>query len=84
MLQDQDIKTTQLHSVMTQNQRSKSLSAFKSGLVKVLIATDVASRGLDIPKVELVINYNIPRLTEDYVHRVGRTARAGRRLIIIL
>lgn len=77
-LKELEIASTCLHSQLTQAERVKALTAFKSRYVKVLIATDVASRGLDIPSVQLVINYDIPRSSEDYVHRVGRTARAGR------
>ncbi|MCO5557113.1 hypothetical protein L7F22_010669 [Adiantum nelumboides] len=77
-LDELDVHTTALHSMKSQPQRLASLNRFKSGQVPVLIATDVASRGLDIPIVDLVINYDIPRFTRDYVHRVGRTARAGR------
>mmetsp|Transcript_2966 Transcript_2966/g.5686 ORF Transcript_2966/g.5686 Transcript_2966/m.5686 type:complete len:562 (-) Transcript_2966:40-1725(-) len=68
-----------LHSNLTQNRRLAALGKFKSRLVKVLVATDVASRGLDIPQVDLVVNYDVPVQVEDYVHRVGRTARAGRK-----
>ena len=63
---------------MTQTQRLNALNKFKSGERSILIATDVASRGLDIPEVEVVINYDIPQHSKDYVHRVGRTARAGK------
>jgi ATP-dependent RNA helicase DDX47/RRP3 len=63
---------------MTQEKRIAALNKFTSGERKVLIATDVAGRGLDIPSVDLVINYDIPVHTKDYVHRVGRTARASR------
>merc|ERR1712178_119864 len=67
-----------LHGQMTQAQRLGALSAFKAKEKRVLVATDVASRGLDIPSVDLVINYDIPKNSKDYIHRVGRTARAGR------
>ncbi|BGP50207.1 RNA-dependent ATPase [Rhodotorula kratochvilovae] len=63
---------------MTQDKRTKSLEDFKDGRANILVATDVAARGLDIPKVELVINQTFPLTIEDYIHRIGRTGRAGR------
>lgn len=71
------MKVSAIHSKMPQNKRFQALDKFKAKLNTILIATDIASRGLDIPKVELVINYDIPRNPDDYIHRVGRTARAG-------
>lgn len=66
-----------IHGDLSQAQRLKSLEAFKSGSVPLLVATDVAARGLDIPAVKLVINVTFPLTAEDYVHRIGRTGRAG-------
>lgn len=63
---------------MSQNKRLGSLARFKQKDANVLVATDVASRGLDIPSVDLVINYDLPMNPKDYIHRVGRTARAGK------
>ena len=67
-----------IHGDISQAQRSKAVEQFKSGAMPLLIATDVAARGLDIPDVEAVINYSFPLTTEDYVHRIGRTGRAGK------
>ena len=66
-----------LHGDRSQKERMAALATFRSSQVKILVATDVASRGLDIPEVQLVINYNVPSVTKDYIHRVGRTARYG-------
>lgn len=78
LLEELEIDAAALHSYKSQSLRLSALHKFKSGQVPILVATDVASRGLDIPTVDLVVNYDIPRYPQDYVHRVGRTARAGR------
>ena len=78
LLEKLKIKTALIHSQMPQKQRLENLQLFKSQQIKILVATDVASRGLDIPSVDLVINYDMPLNPTTYVHRVGRTARAGR------
>lgn len=66
-----------IHSDKSQQQRTQTLQKFKNGEIQILIATDIAARGLDIKQLPLVINYDIPRHAEDYVHRIGRTGRAG-------
>ncbi|KAK4225926.1 P-loop containing nucleoside triphosphate hydrolase protein [Podospora fimiseda] len=73
------IKVCSIHGDLRQDQRTRSLEAFKAGTTSVLIATDVAARGLDIPEVKLVINLTFPLTIEDYVHRIGRTGRAGKK-----
>ncbi|CAB4256123.1 similar to Saccharomyces cerevisiae YHR169W DBP8 ATPase, putative RNA helicase of the DEAD-box family [Maudiozyma barnettii] len=72
------LRVASLHSQMPQQERTNSLQRFRANAARILIATDVASRGLDIPIVELVINYDIPSDPDTYIHRSGRTARAGR------
>ncbi|MDB6177067.1 DEAD/DEAH box helicase [Paracoccus sp. Z330] len=67
-----------IHGNKSQGQRERALQAFRAGETKVLVATDVAARGLDIPDVAHVYNYDLPNVPENYVHRIGRTARAGR------
>jgi ATP-dependent RNA helicase RhlE len=71
------IKTATLHSNRSQNQRLKALKDFKSGAVRVLVATDIAARGIDVDGISHVINYDFPMHVEDYVHRIGRTGRAN-------
>ncbi|GAA5891409.1 hypothetical protein JCM5296_006517 [Sporobolomyces johnsonii] len=73
------VPCTALHSHLSQPARLKALATFRRQHVPLLIATDVGSRGLDIPEVAVVVNWEVPRVPDDYVHRVGRTARAGRR-----
>jgi ATP-dependent RNA helicase DDX49/DBP8 len=78
LLKTLSIRTTALHSRLTQRERLASLSLFRSAVVPVLVSTDVGSRGLDIEDVAIVINWDLPNEPEEYTHRVGRTARAGK------
>jgi len=71
------IKTAAIHGDKAQNQRQKALKDFKEGALRVLVATDIAARGIDIDKLKYVINYDVPNLPETYVHRIGRSGRAG-------
>lgn len=77
-LEDRGFKTEAIHGNKTQNQRQRALQSFKQGRVQVLVATDVAARGIDIPDVTHVINYDLPQTYEDYIHRIGRTGRANK------
>ena len=77
-LREVGIEVAALHSQLSQTDRITALARFKSGQLPILISTDVGSRGLDIPSVEVVLNYDVPLDARDYVHRIGRTARAGR------
>lgn len=77
------IKAYSIHGDKAQNQRQKSLKLFKEGSIQVLVATDIAARGIDIDKLKYVINYEIPNLPETYVHRIGRSGRAGEEGIAI-
>lgn len=78
MLRNLGLRAIPISGQMTQSKRLGALNKFKSGECNILVCTDVASRGLDIPAVDMVINYDIPTHSKDYIHRVGRTARAGR------
>lgn len=71
------IPTEAIHADRSQAQRSRALASFREGRVNVLVATDVLARGIDVPEVDYVVNYDLPLMAEDYVHRIGRTGRAG-------
>jgi ATP-dependent RNA helicase RhlE len=77
-LERENIKATAMHADKTQPQRTRALEDFKTGKVQVLVATDIAQRGLDISGISHVINYDVPQQAEDYVHRIGRTGRAAK------
>jgi len=76
-LKKKQIHTAAIHGDKSQNQRQKSLNQFKEGNVRVLVATDIAARGIDIDSLKYVINYDLPNVAETYVHRIGRSGRAG-------
>lgn len=82
-LRDQGYAADSVHGNKSQGQRDRAIQGFRDGTIKVLIATDVAARGIDIPGVALVVNYDLPNVPESYVHRIGRTARAGREGVAI-
>jgi len=76
-IRDMGYNATEIHSNRSLGQRREALDGFKSGRFKVLVATDIAARGIDVIGIELVINYDLPEDAQNYVHRIGRTARAG-------
>lgn len=78
-LRDAKVMAEEMHSDIPQSQREKTLARYRDGKFNVLVATDVAARGLDIPAISHVVNYDLPSCSEDYVHRIGRTGRAGRK-----
>lgn len=83
-LQQQGLRAMAIHGDITQNLRERIISQFKQGAIDILVATDVAARGLDVERVTHVINYDMPHDNETYVHRIGRTGRAGRSGVAIL
>jgi len=78
LLEKKGFAAASIHGNKSQNQRDRALKAFKEGEVRILVATDVAARGIDIPDVAFVYNFDLPNVPENYVHRIGRTARAGK------
>ncbi len=76
-LAKQKLPVDAIHGDLRQNQRDRAIANFRSGKTRIMIATDIAARGLDIPHIKHVINYDLPQVAEDYIHRIGRTARAG-------
>ncbi len=77
-LRASNVQAEEIHGDISQNQREKTLARYRAGAFSVLVATDVAARGLDIPSISHVVNYDLPDTAADYVHRIGRTGRAGR------
>lgn len=77
------LKSAVIHGGKSSGERTRALTGFKEGKIRVLVATDIAARGLDIPLLGVVINYDIPHVTGDYIHRIGRTGRAGARGLAI-
>lgn len=77
-LKKQEFRVDSLHGDMTQKTRDKVMNKFKNGNISILVATDVAARGLDIDDVDVIVNYDVPQNHDDYIHRIGRTARAGK------
>ena len=77
LLKKSGIKSESIHGDKSQGQRQRALSNFKAGTIRVMVATDIAARGIDIQELEIVINYDLPDVAETYVHRIGRTGRAG-------
>ena len=76
-LNTRDIPTVAIHGNKSQNQRTRALADFKKGKIQVMVATDIAARGIDINQLPQVVNFDLPNVPEDYVHRIGRTGRAG-------
>jgi superfamily II DNA/RNA helicase len=83
-LERDGIVADSIHGDKSQDERTKTLEKFKAGELQILVATDVAARGLDIPDLPVVINYDVPFNAEDYVHRIGRTGRAGSKGLAIM
>ena len=77
LLEKSNIKAAAIHGNKSQNARQRALGAFKNGDLHVLVATDIAARGIDVAELSLVINYDLPNVPETYVHRIGRTGRAS-------
>ena len=74
-----NIESVTLHGDKSQDQREQAMKSFHTGTIKILITTDVSARGIDVPNVDFVVNYDLPDSSETYIHRVGRTGRAGKR-----
>ncbi|PIR12684.1 hypothetical protein COV49_04650, partial [Candidatus Falkowbacteria bacterium CG11_big_fil_rev_8_21_14_0_20_39_10] len=77
LVRDMNHSAVEIHSDRSLGQRQAALAGFKTGKYSVLVATDIAARGIDVDGISLVINYDLPKNPDDYVHRIGRTARAG-------